>query len=141
MAEDLPGVTNITDTEPTPRPGGIRWFAVVLVLAYLALLIICTVSLSRIAGDGITSWIAIGVFSVVFILGWRWWLAAGSHLRLAFRERLTVHLVGGPILVVLGSLAGLWMPAIIALSVAVMCDALNERDRRPLVEDSRPDLI
>ncbi len=141
MAEELPGVTDITDNEQAPRPAGIRWFAVVLLLAYLALLVIGSISLWRIAGGGPASGIASGVFALIFILGWRQWLAAGSQARLAFRERLTVHLVGGPIVVVLASLASVWLPAIIALSVVVMCDALNERDRRPPVENSLPDLI
>ncbi len=141
MAEELPGVTDITDNGRSAGPGGIRWFAVVLLLAYLALLFIGTVSLWRIAGGGLPSWVAAGVFGLVFILGWRLWLASGSDRRLAFRERLTVHLVGGPMVVVLASLASVWLPGVIALSVVVMCDALNARDRRSAVDVSSPDLI
>ncbi len=141
MNDELPGVTDITDSETPPESGGIRWFAVVLLLAYVALLVIGIISLWRIAGGGFASWLAAGVFAVLFILGWRVWLAAGSKRRLAFRERLTAHLVAGPIVVVLASLAHIWLPAIIALIVVVMCDALNERDRHPAVGDSLPDLI
>lgn len=141
MAEQLPGVTDITDNGVPSPSGGIRWFAVVLLLAYLALLVIGTISLWRIAGGGLASWMAAGVFALVFVLGWRLWLASGSGRRLAFRERVTVHLVGGPIVVVLASLAHVWLPAVIVLSVVVMCDALNERGRRPAVDVSTPDLI
>ena len=141
MAEELPGVTDITDDDETARPGGIRWFGVVLLLGHLALLVIGSISLWRIAGGGMASWIASAVFALVFVLGWWLWLAPGSNRRLAFRERLTVHLVGGPIVVVLASLAYVWLPAIIALSVVIMCDALNERDRSPAVDNSPADLI
>ncbi len=141
MAEGQPGVTDITDNESSPPPVGIRWFAVVLLLAYLALLVIGATSLWRIAGGGLPSWTATAVFVLLFVAGWRVWLAPGSGRRLAFRERAIVHLVGGPIVVVLASLAHVWLPAIVALSVVVMCDALNERDRRPDVDVSAPDLI
>lgn len=141
MAEELPEVTDITSSEQSVGSGGIRWFAVVMLVAHLALLAIGTISLWRIGGGGSVAWIASGVFALIFILGWWLWLAPGSHHRLSFRERLTVHLVGGPIVVVLASLANVWLPAIIALSVVVMCDALNERDRRPVVDTSPPDLI
>lgn len=141
MAEEPPAVRSVTDSEQPARPGGIRWFAVVLLLAYLALLVIGTISLWRIAGGGLASWIAAPVFALIFILGWWLWLAPGSRRRLAFRERVTVHLVGGPIVVVLASLAHVWLPAVIALSVVIMCDALNERNRGPAVDVSTPDLI
>ncbi len=141
MTEQPPEVTDITGDDQPPRQGDIRWFAVVLLLAYLALLVIGAVSLWRVAGGGLASWVAVAVFVVIFVLGWRQWLAPGSRRRLAFRERVTVHLVGGPIIVVLASLAQIWLPAVVAVSVAIMCDALNERDRRVGVDDSTPDLI
>ncbi len=141
MPEEPSPVADITSSGSSSRAGGIRWFAVVLLLAYLALLVIGTVSLWRIAGGGPASWVAAAVFALIFILGWRMWLAAGSHRRLAFRERVTVHLVGGPIVVVLASPAQIWLPAVIALSIVIMCDALNERDRRPALDVSIPDLI
>ena len=141
MTDEPQGVTDITDGEKAPTTGGIRWFAVVLLVAYLALLVIGNTSLWRIAGGGVTAWSAMGVFTVLYILGWRLWLAVGSRRRLAFRDRVTVHLVGGPVIIILASLAGVWLPATMALSIIVMCDALNERDRRPVVDDSAPDLI
>ena len=141
MAEDLPGVTDITDSEEAPRTGGIRWYGVVLLVAYVALLGLGCWSLWLIAGGQLVAGIAAAVFAVAYILGWRVWLAPGSHRRLAFKERLTVHLIAGPVVVVLGSLAGVWLPTLVALSAVVMCDALNERDRRPAVDGSAPDLI
>lgn len=141
MAEDLPGLTDITDSQPPSRPGGIRWFAVVLLVAYVALLAIGTGSIWVIAGGGLVSWIAAAVFALLYAAGWRLWLAAGSRRRFTFKERVTVHLVAGPVVVVLGSLAHVWLPAVLALSVVVMCDALDERDRRPVVDGSAPDLI
>lgn len=141
MADALPGVTDISDSDepsgPT-GPAGIRWFAVVLLLAYIALLAIGAISLWRMGGGGLASWIAASVFALLFILGWRLWLKPGSNRRLAFRERTTVHLVGGPIVIILASLAQVWLPAIVALSIIVMCDALNERDRRPDLSPFHP---
>lgn len=134
-------MTDITDSEEPQRPAGIRWFGVVLLVAYVAMLAIGVASLWAIAGGGSASWIASGVFMVLYLAGWRVWLAPGSRRRLAFRERVTVHLVAGPVVVVLGSLAHVWLPAVLALSVLVMSDALNERERRPAGPGSAPDLI
>ncbi|MGV8845720.1 hypothetical protein [Tessaracoccus sp.] len=131
MSEDLPGVTDITDSAPPPRTGGIRWFAVVLLVGYLALLAIGAGSIWVIAGQGVAGWIAAIVFVLLYATAWRIWLAAGAHRRLAFKERVTVHLVAGPVVVVLGSLAHVWLPALLALSMVVMCDALDRRDHRP----------
>ena len=131
MAEDLPGVTDITDTTTPPRAGGIRWFAVVLLVGYLALLAIGAGSIWTIADQGAVGWIAAIVFAVLYATAWRIWLAAGAHRRLAFKERVTVHLLAGPVVVVLGSLAHVWLPALLALSMVVMCDALDGRDHRP----------
>ncbi|MEO7587885.1 MAG: hypothetical protein ABIS84_07625 [Arachnia sp.] len=141
MAEDLPGVTDITDSEEAPRPGGVRWYGVVLLVAYVALLALGCWSLWLIAGGELVAGIAAAIFALLYVLGWRVWLAPGSHRRLAFKERLTVHLIAGPVVVVLGSLAGVWLPTLVALSAVVMCDALNERDRRPAVDGSVTDLI
>lgn len=141
MTDDPSGVTDITSSEEEQPPGGIRWFAVVLLIAYVAMLAIGTGSLWFIAGGGPASWIAASAFALLYLTGWRIWLAPGSHRRLAFRERVTVHLVAGPLVVVLGSLAQVWLPAVVALSALVMCDALNERDRRPTEPKSSPDLI
>ncbi|WP_147454126.1 hypothetical protein [Tessaracoccus antarcticus] len=141
MAEDLPGVTDITDSDEPGRPGGVRWFGVVLLLAYVALMALGAWSLWLIAGEELVAGISAGVFVFLYALGWRLWLAPGSDRRLAFKERLTVHLIAGPVVVVLGSLAGVWLPMIVALSAVIMCDALNERDRHPAVGGSAPDLI
>ena len=141
MADDLPGVTDITHSEEPALPQSIRWFGVVLLVAYLALLVVGIWSLWMIAGAALAAMISAAVFAVLYISGWRVWLAPGSHRRLPFKERLTVHLIGGPIVVVLGSLAGVWLAALLALSAVVMCDALDERDRRPVVDGPAQDLI
>ena len=127
MAEPPAGASNIPDRDVPAGASGVRWFAVVLLLGYICLLAIGATSLWRIAGGGWPSWLASGVFIVMFVLGWGRWLKPGARHRLAFRERTTTHLVGGPIIIVLASLAHLWLPAIVALSVVVMCDALNGR--------------
>ncbi len=141
MSDETPGITDITDVEEPHRSGGVRWFAVVLLVGYLALLALGAWSLRTLLGDGALSWGVTAAFVLLFAAGWRTWLAAGSRRRLAFRERLTVHLIAGPVVVVLASLSGIWLPALLALSVIVMCDALNERDRRPAMDGSAPDLI
>lgn len=141
MADEAPGVTDITDTDVPHRTGGIRWFAVVLLVGYVALMALGAWSLWMIIGGGAAAWGAAAAFVLLFALGWRTWLAAGSRSRLAFKERLTVHLIAGPVLVVLAGLANVWLPALLALSIVVMCDALNERDRLPVVDGSAQDLI
>ena len=121
--------------------GGIRWFGVVLLVAYLALLILGVRSLWILLG---TSWVAkilTGLFAAAYIFGWRWWLVPGSRQRLSFRGRLLVHLVAGPVLVVLSAVTGALLPALVALSAAVMCDALDERDRSWSADGGAQNLI
>lgn len=107
--------------------GGIRWFAVVLLIGQVALLAIGAVSLWRIAGGWWLGAVAAAVFAIGYAVLWRVWLAAGSSRHLRYRERFTVNLVAGPIVVILGALAGLWLPGLLAVSVILLCDALNER--------------
>lgn len=107
----------------------LRWYAIVLFLGQLALLGIGAWSLWGIAGGWWLGAVAAGLFVVAFVFSWVLLLAPGSTRRLSFRERLTINLVVGPAVVVLASLAGLWLPALVALSVVIMCDALNERSR------------
>lgn len=141
MADETHSVTDITNDDGPHQSGGVRWFAVVLLVGYVALLSLGAWSLWTIIGGGVAGWGFTAAFVVLFFAGWRTWLAAGSRRRLSFKERLTVHLVAGPVVVVLGSLANVWLPALLALSIVVMCDALNERDRRLVVDGSAQDLI
>lgn len=105
----------------------IRWFGVVLLAGHLALLAIGAVSLWRIAGGWWVGAVAAAVFGLAYIALWRFWLAPGSNRRVGYKERLTINVIVGPLVVVLGSLAGLWLPALLAVSVVLLGDALNQR--------------
>ncbi|MCC2593491.1 hypothetical protein LKO27_08730 [Tessaracoccus sp. OS52] len=107
----------------------LRWYAVVLFIGQLALVVIGALSLWRIAGGWWLGAVVAGVFVLAYCVSWLLLLAPGSPRRLGYKERLTLNLVLGPAVVVLASLASLWLPALVALSVAIMCDALNERSR------------
>lgn len=109
--------------------GEIRWFGIVLLVGHLALLTIGAVSLWRIAGGWWVGAVAAAVFGLLYIGVWRFWLAPGSGRRMGYKERLTINVILGPLVVVLGSLAGLWLPALLAVSVVLLGDALNERSR------------
>lgn len=105
----------------------VRWFGVVLLIGHLALLVIGAASLWRIAGGWWVGALAAGLFVLAYAAVWRFWLAPGSRRRLGYKERLTVNLVAGPAIVVLGSLASLWLPALLATSIILLCDALDQR--------------
>ena len=107
--------------------GDIRWYGVVLLVGHVALLVLGAASLWRIAGGWWIGAAAAAVFVLAYAASWRFWLAPGARGRLGYKERLTVTMVVGPAVVVLGSLAGLWLPALIATSVVLLGDALNER--------------
>lgn len=119
----------MSETTPASEPG-IRWFALVLLVGHLALLGVGAWSLWDIAGG----WWAGAVAAAVLVLlqGGLWvvWLAPGSSHRLGYKERLTVNLLLGTTLVVLAGLAGLWLPALMAASIVILCDALDQQ-RRP----------
>lgn len=128
---ELPPVTDITDLDAEPpAPGRIRWFGLVLLLGHLALVVIGAVALWRIAGGWWVGALAAGVFALAYLLLWQLLLAPGSARRLGHKERQTVNLIAGPLVVVVASLAGLWLVALVALSVVVLGDSLDERSRR-----------
>lgn len=124
-------MTDVTqmDEAASPQAGGIRWYAVVLTIGQVALLVLGGWALWQIAGGWWLGALAAGLFGTVFLAGWLWLLAPGSPRRLGYRERLTVNLVAGPAVVVVASLADVWLPALAALSVVIMCDALNQKQR------------
>lgn len=122
-----PGAAADDRAEGAARSGEVRWFGVVLLIAHAALLTLGAVSLWRIGGGWWVGAVAAAVFAVVYAAMWRFWLAPGSRRQLLYRERLTLNLVAGPAVVVLGSLAGLWLPALLAVSMILLCDALNQR--------------
>ncbi len=114
---------------PAAERTGVRWFGIVLLVGQLGLVVLGAVSLWRIGGGWWVGAAAAAVFVVIFAGVWRMLLAPGSRSRLRYRERLTVTLVTGPVVIVLGSLAGLWLPALMATSIALLGDALDERSR------------
>lgn len=58
---------------------------------------------------------------------WRLRLAPAAQNRFAYRQRLTVHLILGPAVVVLAVLTSLWLPALVGGSMALLGDALASR--------------
>lgn len=120
--DDVAEVQNEPETQ-------IRWFGVVLLVGHLALLIIGALSLWRIAGGWWLGAVVAAVFALAYIFIWRYLLAPGAKTRLGFRERLTTSLVLGPAVVVLGALSHLWLPALIATSIVILGDSLNEGGR------------
>ncbi|MFV0428639.1 MAG: hypothetical protein ACK5KO_04340 [Arachnia sp.] len=124
MTSDRPTVST-----SSRDPEEVRWYSISMFGGHLGLLAVACASLWLILGGG---WPAIGLMAcavVVYFVLWRTWLAPVATRRLRYRERLTVHLVLGPAIAVLASLADLWLPALIAVSVIVLSDALDERSR------------
>ena len=123
----LPPVVDVSDdAEHLPQREGIRWYGMLLFIGQLALLALAAWSLYRIDGG----WLGVGVaivLVVVHVLGWIPLMAPGSTRRLHYRERLLVNLVDGVLLVAICALNGLWLPALVALSFAVIGDALDSR--------------
>lgn len=119
-------MTAVDEIDAQP-PARIRWFAVVSLVGHVGLLAIGAASLWRI-GDGwwIGALVAL-LFVLLYATMWRFWLAPGSKLRRGYRERFTITLVIVPLTVVLGALAQLWLPALVAGSFVMLGDALNER--------------
>jgi len=105
----------------------VRWYGVVLLVGHLALTVIGAVSLWRIAGGWWVGAAAAALFVLGYLALWRYLLAPGSRQRLAYLERLAIALVTGPAVLVLGGLTDLWLPALVAMSVLILGDALNER--------------
>ena len=125
---DQPHPDDVSELPPAPETQ-IRWFGVVLLVGHLALLVIGAVSLWRIAGGWWLGAVVAAVFAIACFFVWRFFLAPGSGARLGFRERLTIAVVLGTVVVVLGALANLWLPALVATSVVILGDSLNERGR------------
>lgn len=122
----MPEMTEIRDDA---ADGGVRWFGIVLLIAQVAMLVLGIVALWRIGGGWWLGTLAAGIFTLIYLAVWVLFLAPGSRQRLGYRERLLVHFLVGPAVVVMGGLTALWLPALVALSVAILCDALDERRR------------
>lgn len=124
-----PRPEDVAEMPPAPDTT-VRWFGVVLLVGHLALLAIGTVALWRISGGGWLGAAAGGAYALGYAFVWRYLLAPGARTRLGFRERLTTALILGPVAVVLGALTSLWLPALMATSIIVLADSLNESSRR-----------
>ena len=108
------------------QPGQLRWFAIGLLLGQVGLLVVGVAALWRI-GEGWWLGAAVGLsFALVYLGLWYFLLAPGSRRRLAFRERLLIHLLVGTFVLVVGGLSDLWVLALVALSITLICDALDE---------------
>ncbi|AQP45103.1 hypothetical protein [Tessaracoccus flavus] len=127
MTEPRP--EDVAELPPAPETR-VRWFGVVLLAGHLALLVIGAVALWRISGGGWLGAAVAGAFAVIYAFVWRYLLAPGSRTRLGFRERLTTSLILGPVAVVLGALTDIWLPALMATSIVILSDSLNESSRR-----------
>lgn len=105
----------------------IRWFAVVSLVGHLGLLVIGAVSLSLISDGGWLGFGSAAFFILLYAVMWRFLLAPGSTRRLGVRERWTITLVAVPMVIVLATLANVWIPAVVAGSFVLLGDALNQR--------------
>lgn len=123
-------MTDLPEMTPLPEPpqgGGIRWFAAVLLVAQLGLLVLGAVSLWRVGGGWWLGAAVAAAFVLLTVVGWYVVMAPGSPWRLGFRERLVVNLLFGSAVLVATGLANLWLPALVALATVVLTDALDER--------------
>lgn len=131
--DEVPTMVDVTPRVGTP--GEIRWFGAVAAIAQLALMAIGAWSLWTMGGGwwmgaiGALVWVA--AHAMVFLV----LVAPGSTLRLAFRERLLVNLLLGSVVLVASGFSGLWLPALVALSTIILCDALDQRRSRVPVAD------
>lgn len=113
--------------EARTAPGvRIQWYAVVQFIAHLGALALGCYSLWQMGGGWWLGALAGVVFAVVYGAIWATWLAAGSARRRSYRGRLLTVLLSGTAIVVLAGFGGVWLPAVIAVSIIVLCDALGE---------------
>lgn len=105
----------------------IRWYALVQFIAQLAVLAIGCYSSWQLGGGLWAGALATAAFAVLYATMWVRWLAAGSRRRLSFRGRLVVVLASGALVVVLAGLAGVLLTAVVAVSIIILCDALDQR--------------
>lgn len=123
MSSSLPEMTPL----PQPRErAGIRWFAAVLLVAQLGLLVLGAIALWRIGSGWWLGAAVAGVFVLFSVAGWYFVMAPGSRWRLGLRERLVVNLLFGSGVLVVTGLANLWLPALMSLAIVVLTDSLDE---------------
>ncbi|MDO5066194.1 MAG: DUF2568 domain-containing protein [Propionibacteriaceae bacterium] len=105
--------------------GHISWFSVVMLAGHALLAGVGAWALWVIGGG---LWLGLGaalVLVVAYALVWRRWLAPASRHRLGYKERLVVHLTLGPAIVVLATLANVWLAALVGVSLVLLGDALG----------------
>ena len=109
------------------EPQSISWYSVVLLAGHLVMAGVATWSL-WVIGSGL--WVGAGaalLLLAAYGFLWRLRLAPAAQNRFAYRQRLTVHLILGPAVVVLAVLTSLWLPALVGASMALLGDALASR--------------
>ncbi len=117
----------MTSEEHKGGPAEIRWYGVVLLTGHVALLILGVTSLWRVSNGGGLGVVGSLLFAAAYAALWRFLLAPGSRQRLPFRQRLGYTLAAGGVVLILGAFASLWLPTLIAISVVLLGDTLNER--------------
>ena len=104
-----------------------RWFALVSLIGHVGLLVTAAWSLWNISGGWWLGAATAAVLVLLYATVWRFLLAPGSRRRLGPRERVTLTMVLAPVMVVIASFGGFWLPALIAGSFIRLGDALNQR--------------
>lgn len=107
----------------------VGWFGIVLLAGHLGLLSIASVSLWRVCGGGIVGFVTAGLIVLTYAALWRLLFAPAAPRRLDYKQRLVTTVLLGTGTVLLGALAQLWVPALLATSVVVLGDTLDERTR------------
>ena len=109
------------------EPQQISWYSVVLLAGHLVMVGVATWSL-WVLGSGL--WAGAGaalLLLVAYGFLWRLRMAPAAQNRFTYRQRLTVHLILGPAVVVLAVLTSIWLPALVGVSLALLGDALASR--------------
>ncbi len=117
-------------------PQSISWYSVVLLAGHMVMAAVATWSL-WVLGSGL--WIGAGAALLTLVaygFVWRLRLAPAAHNRFTYRQRLTVHLILGPAVVVLAVLTSIWLPALAGISMVLLGDALAARAEKEGLETS-----
>ena len=117
-------------------PQSISWYSVVLLAGHLVMAGVATWSL-WVLGSGL--WVGAGAVLLLLIAYgflWRLRMAPAAQNRFTYRQRLTVHLILGPTIVVLAVLTSIWLPALAGISMVLLGDALDSRTEKEEVETS-----
>ena len=118
------------------EPQQISWYSVVLLAGHLVMVGVATWSL-WVLGSGL--WVGAGaalLLLVAYGFLWRLRMAPAAQNRFTYRQRLTVHLILGPAVVVLAVLTSIWLPALAGISMVLLGDALAARAEKEGLETS-----